>query len=280
MSDPPPLRRNVTHLVVRSVGDGVARSRPETVATEEPMEIRLGGPTQQPVSVAITMRTPSADFELAVGFLFASGLIGGHDVSSVRYCQLPADADQRYNIVTVQSRRAFEVPTPRSFAVNASCGLCGSASLDELAHRCPIVGPGPSVAGSVIAGLPGALRAEQRIFQDTGGLHGAGLFTAGGTLVAVREDVGRHNAVDKIVGHALLAGLLPLREHVLMVSGRVSFEIVEKAAMAGVAVVSAVSAPTSLAVDAAHRFGVTLVGFLRDDHYNVYTHPRRVDPAA
>jgi FdhD protein len=279
MSDLPSPRRNVVHVVVASVRDGVARSRPETLATEEPMEVRLAGPGRNAVSIAVTMRTPSADFELAVGFLFSSGLIGANDVVSVRYCELPADDDQRYNIVTVQSRRAFEAPTPRAFAVNASCGLCGTASLEELAGRCPVVGPGPSVAGSVIVGLPVALRAEQRIFRDTGGLHGAGLFTAGGTVVAAREDVGRHNAVDKIVGYALLAGLLPLGDQILMVSGRVSFEIVEKAAMAGIAVVGAVSAPTSLAVDAAHRFGVTLVGFLREDHYNVYTHPERVDSA-
>jgi FdhD protein len=276
MTRPPATRHNVAHVAVTSVRSGVARSRPDTLATEEPMEIRLAGPTQEPVSIAITMRTPSADFELAVGFLFGSGLIGADDIVAVRYCDLPADADQQYNIVTVQSRRPFQPPAPRHFSITASCGLCGTTSLDDLADRCPVVGRGPTVADSVITTLPSALRAGQRIFSVTGGLHGAGLFTADGTLVAVREDVGRHNAVDKIVGHALLGGDLPLADHLLMVSGRVSFEIVEKAAMAGIAVVAAVSAPTSLAVEAASRFGVTLVGFLRDDHFNIYSHPSRV----
>jgi FdhD protein len=278
-AEAPPLRRNTTNVSVVAVRSGASHRRPDTVATEEPMEIRLAGPGQRPMSVAITMRTPSADFELAVGFLFSSGIIGPTDVASVRYCDLPADAAQRYNIVTVTVTRPITAPTLRAFAVNSSCGLCGTASLDDLADRCPTVADGPVVPASVLAGLPERLRTSQPIFASTGGLHGAALFDGNASLVAAREDVGRHNAVDKVVGHALLAGRTPLDRHLLMVSGRVSFEIVEKAAVAGIGLVSAVSAPTSLAVQAAHRFGVTLVGFLRDGRCNIYAHPGRVDPA-
>jgi len=276
MTDVPVIRHNVSQVQVVSA-QGL--ERPETLATEEPMEIRLAGPGQAPASVAVTMRTPGADFELAVGFLFGAGLLGpaADAVASVRYCDLPADAAQRYNIVTVTSSRPVPAITARPFAISSSCGICGTASLDDLAQRCPAVAPGPPVPAAVVCAMPDQLRANQRIFDRTGGLHGAGLFRRDGTLAVAREDVGRHNAVDKVIGHALLAGEVPLDGHLLMVSGRVSFEIVEKAAVAGVGVVCAVSAPTSLAVDAARRFGVTLVAFLRGPHFNIYAHPERID---
>jgi FdhD protein len=252
--------------------------RPDRLATEEPMEIRVAGPGQVPEPVTVTMRTPGHDFELAVGFLYTEGLVGPSDVAAVKYCELPDDEEQRYNIVTVELRRpAAATSRLRSFPASSSCGLCGTATLDEVERRCPPVAPGPAVPGSVLPTLPGRLRAGQRLFEETGGLHGAALAGADGTVGCVREDVGRHNAVDKVVGHAVLGRAVPLSGRVLMVSGRVSFEIVQKAAMAGIGVIGAVSAPSSLAVEAAERLGVTVAGFIRDGGYNLYSHPERVD---
>jgi FdhD protein len=257
------------------------RERSDSLAAEEPMEIRAGGPGQEPVPVAVTMRTPGADFELAGGFLYTEGLIAGrHEVERIAYCELPPE-EQEYNVVTVRVSRPFDVSSvSRNFWATASCGLCGKASLDHVEVRCDPLPTGPVVAASTIGGLPDALRNRQRIFERTGGLHATGLFGPDGRLVLVREDVGRHNAVDKIVGAALLADDLPLHDRILQVSGRLSFEIVQKAAVAGVPILCAVSAPSSLAVDAAERLGVTLVGFVRDGGFNVYAHPGRIETAA
>jgi FdhD protein len=274
-----PVRRAaVTSVRVCAVDGATARERPDKVVTEEPMEIRWHGPGQEPEALAVTMRTPGNDFELAVGFCLTEGLLQSADeLDTVAYC-LAGEGEQEYNVVTVKLRRAIERSTqPRAFVANASCGLCGKTRLDEVEQQCPPVGAGPVVARSVIASLPDRLRGAQTVFDSTGGLHAAARFTADGELVAVREDVGRHNALDKLVGHALLERQLPLASDVLMVSGRVSFEIVQKAAMAGVPVVCAVSAPSSLAVDAARRLGQTLVGFVRGDSANIYTHPERLD---
>jgi FdhD protein len=274
-----PLRRNVSAVRVLAVRDGTTVERPDRLAGEEPMEIRAGGPRQVPVPVAVTMRTPGNDFELAAGFLCTEALISGRgDIASVSYCDLPTDV-QHYNVVTVRLTGPFEPDAlRRNFYATSSCGVCGKASLDQIEVACRPVPPGPLVPASVIRTMPEELRRAQPIFDQTGGLHAAGLFDSTGRLVSLREDVGRHNAVDKLVGHALLADSLPLGDRVLMVSGRVSFEIVQKAAVAGIPVVCAVSAPSSLAVEAGERFGVTVVGFLRDAGFNVYTHPGRIDP--
>jgi FdhD protein len=270
-------RRPVTMTSIVAVRDGTTLDRADEVVTEEPMEVRLAGPGQDPVSVAVTMRTPGHDFELAVGMLHSEGLVRRGGIRSVRYC-LPADerGEQRWNIVTVRIDRAVDGVPSRTLPMNASCGLCGKTSLDDLGRRCPTVPAGPAVAASVLTGLPEQLRAAQRVFATTGGLHAAGLFDATGQTVVVREDVGRHNAVDKVVGWAVLGERAPLEDHVLMVSGRVSFEIVEKAAMAGIGLIAAVSAPSSLAVDGAQRFGVGLVAFVRGDRFNVYAGPERI----
>jgi FdhD protein len=262
---------------VLAVREGSPHSRPDRLATEEPMEIRVAGPGQEPVNVAVTMRTPGHDFELAAGFLYTEGLIDGRgEIATVAYCELPPE-EQHFNVVTVRLTRAFDAgKVQRNFYATSSCGICGKASLDHVDVRCAPLPTGPMVAGSVIAGLPDALREWQRIFEQTGGLHASGLFDPEGNLLALREDVGRHNAVDKIVGRALLEDALPLHERVLQVSGRLSFEIVQKAAVAGIAVVSAVSAPSSLAVDAGQRLGMTVVGFVRDGGFNVYSHPDRI----
>lgn len=271
------IRRNTASVRITSVRDGVSVQRADRLAAEEPMEVRAGGPGQEPVSVAVTMRTPGNDFELAAGFLFTEGLIEGpQEISSVAYCELPAE-EQHYNVVTVRLRRPFDpAGLTRNFYATSSCGICGKASLDHVRLACARVRPGPVFARSAILSMPEALRAAQRIFEQTGGLHASALFDPDGGVVAAREDVGRHNAVDKLVGRSLLAGEVPLAERGLFVSGRVSFEIVQKAAMAGVPLVAAVSAPSSLAVEAAADLGMTVVGFVRGSGFNVYSHPERV----
>jgi FdhD protein len=246
---------------------------PDDVATEEPMEIRIAGPDEKSKPVAITMRTPGHDFELAAGFLLTEGVVGAGDIGNVDHFE------QEQNIVTVRTTRSIEV-TPRSFLSNSSCGVCGKASLDEVEIRCPVVRTSLTLAGSLIPQLPDRLRAGQQVFDRTGGLHAAGLFDDAGDLLCLREDVGRHNAVDKIVGHAALSAGLPLNDRVLMVSGRVSFEIVQKAAMAGIPVLCAVSAPSSLAIEAGQRLGVTIAGFVRGGSYNLYSHRERIDLSA
>jgi FdhD protein len=278
MADTVPLRRNVTRARVRAIAGGHVHERADRLATEEPMEIRAAGPGQTPVSVAVTMRTPGGDFELAAGFLFTEGLVGGRsDVRGVNYCEDLEPEEQHYNVVTVDLARPFDpAALHRNFFATSSCGICGKATLDHVEVACPRVGPGPSVTPDAIAGMPDALRSAQRVFDQTGGLHAAGLFSAPGTLLSLREDVGRHNAVDKLIGQALLAGDLPLADRVLFVSGRSSFEIVQKAGVAGIPVVASVSAPSSLAVEAGERLGMTIVGFVRDGRCNVYTHPERV----
>lgn len=278
MAEAIPMRRNVTLARIRALADGRAYERADRLATEEPMEIRAAGPGQDPVSVAVTMRTPGGDFELAAGFLFTEGLIGGReDVRKVSYCEDLDPDDQHYNVVTVDLVRPFDLGgLHRNFFASSSCGICGKATLEHVEVACPRVGPGPEVSAGVLAAMPRALRAAQRVFDQTGGLHAAALFAPTGELLSLREDVGRHNAVDKLIGEALLAGGLPLSERILFVSGRSSFEIVQKAGVAGVPVVAAVSAPSSLAVEAGDRLGMTIVGFVRDGRCNVYSHPERV----
>lgn len=271
------LRRNVTDVRVTAINDGIRSERPDSLATEEPMEIRVGGPGQSARAVAVTMRTPSADYELAVGFLFTEGLIAPGDVRRVAYCDDLEDEEQRYNVVTVTLGRAFDHDRlHRNFYATSSCGICGKAALDDVEVRCAPVADGSPMSADVLVSLPERLRSKQRVFDRTGGLHAAGLFTTEGELVSLREDVGRHNAVDKVIGEQVLAGAVPLSHHVLQVSGRASFEIVQKAAVAGIAIVSAVSAPSSLAVEAGNRFNMTIAGFVRDRRFNVYSHPERV----
>jgi FdhD protein len=260
-------------------GDGEVRRR-DSLVTEEPLEIRVsaGGVSQ---TVAVTMRTPGHDFELAAGFLHAEGLVAGVP-RQVSYCADVDRPDQRFNVVTVETDGPAPVGPVRSGIVSSACGVCGSTSLEALHDRgLAPVGPGPVVPVRVLYGLPDALRERQGVFTATGGLHAAGLFTPDGELVAAREDVGRHNAVDKLVGWALLGGRLPLAGTVLMVSGRCGYEIVQKAVAAGIGVVASVSAPSSLAVAVAEEFGVTLVGFLRGERCNVYAGRDRITlPAA
>lgn len=270
--------RHVSSTRILAVRGRTLEVRADRVVTEEPLEIRAAGPGQDPVAVAITMRTPGDEDELAVGFLRTEGLIEGPEVRGVAFGD-PTALAAPDDTVIVRLDRPFDATkvAERHFAATASCGICGRASLDEVQMLVAPIAPGPVVPREVILALPDRLRAAQHAFDATGGLHAAGLFTPDGMLLAIREDVGRHNALDKLVGSQVLERLMPLQERILMVSGRVSFEIVQKAAVAGIPVICAVSAPSSLAIDAAERLGVTLVGFLRDDGFNVYTHDGRIE---
>ncbi|MBH1938231.1 formate dehydrogenase accessory sulfurtransferase FdhD [Streptomyces sp. AV19] len=267
--------------VVR-IRNGAVNARPDTLVAEEPLEIRLNGKP-----LAITMRTPGDDFALAAGFLVSEGVLGdAAELSNIVYCAgatSPDGGGNTYNVVDV--RLAPGVPVPdvnleRNVYTTSSCGLCGKASLDAVrtTARWPLSdGPAPlRLEPGLLAQLPDRLRAAQAVFDRTGGLHGAALFAPDGELLDVREDVGRHNAVDKLVGRALREGLLPLAGTVLLVSGRASFELAQKAVMAGIPVLAAVSAPSSLAVDLAAETGMTLVGFLRGASMNVYAGEERV----
>jgi FdhD protein len=275
--DDAPVRRPTSVVQVVALDRAGHRTRPDRLATEEPMEIRVHGPGEAPAPLVVTMRTPGNDFELAAGFCLTEGVISDSaEIASVAYCLGP-NGDQQFNVVTVALRRpVVDTLHERHFMANASCGVCGKTTLDEVEVRCAPVAPGPVVAASTVLALPDRLGSSQSVFELTGGLHAAATFATDGTLVAVREDVGRHNALDKIVGDAVLARRLPLSALVLMVSGRLSFELVQKAAVAGIPILCAVSAPSSLAVKSALRFGQTLVGFVRDDRCNIYTHPERV----
>lgn len=278
MSGSSPPTRHVTQVPVVAVRGGRAERRDDRLAGEQPLAIRAGGPGEDPVDVAITMRTPGDEAALAVGFLHAEGLIAGPDDVGAIEVGSPTTHAQPDDEVTVRLTRPLDLGAVavRHFVATAACGICGKASIDAVVARCAPIPPGPVVDAATILALPARLRAAQSAFELTGGLHAAGLFDAAGRLVDVREDVGRHNALDKVVGARLLARALPLHDGLVLVSGRASFELVQKAAVAGAPILCAVSAPSDLAVETAERLGVTLVGFLRDDGFNVYAHPERI----
>ncbi|MDQ0810064.1 FdhD protein [Streptomyces sp. B3I7] len=266
------------------IRDGAVSARPDTLVAEEPLEIRLNGR-----QLAITMRTPGDDFALAVGFLVSEGVLGAADeLRNIVYCAgATADGVNTYNVVDVQTAPGVVIPDitlERNVYTTSSCGLCGKASLDAVRTTARwAIDDGDESAGAplrlepeLLSGLPDRLRAAQRVFDRTGGLHAAALFSEDGELLDVREDVGRHNAVDKLVGRALQNDALPLSRTILMVSGRASFELAQKAVMAGIPVLAAVSAPSSLAVDLAAETGLTLVGFLRGASMNIYAGDHRI----
>ena len=277
--DPALPTRHVTSAKIVAVRGAELEVRDDLVVGEEPLEIRAAGPRQDPVQVAVTMRTPGYEDELAIGFLTTEGLLADNEIERVTYGD-PGRLAEPDDSVLVRLARRFDpaLAAKRNFVATASCGICGKASIDDVAVRCEPLPKGlPVISRSVILGLPDALRAAQSAFDRTGGLHAAGLFETDGRLVAVREDVGRHNALDKLIGSRVRARELPLWDRILMVSGRVSFEIVQKAAVAGVPIICAVSAPSDLAIRLSDRLGVTLIGFLRGDGFNVYSHDNRID---
>ncbi|WP_416901867.1 formate dehydrogenase accessory sulfurtransferase FdhD [Micromonospora echinospora] len=273
-------RRDVLRIDLGPAGRVVRR--PDNLAAEEPLEVRVGpaGPVRRR-PLAVTMRTPGDDLDLALGFLLTEGLIrSADDVHTAQLCA-GTETPNTYNVVDVVL--APGVPEPatdpaRNFYTTSSCGVCGKASIDSVRTRSAyrVADDPTTVPASVLAALPGTLRSAQRGFDRTGGLHAAGLFTPTGELVVLREDVGRHNAVDKVVGWAVRERRLPLAGHLLLVSGRASFELTQKAWMAGVPLLAAVSAPSTLAADLAAEAGMTLVGFLRGDTMNVYTGDHRI----
>jgi FdhD protein len=269
-------RATARRRVVRLNGAGRA-ARPDALAAEEPLEIRVGG---EPLTV--TMRTPGQDFDLVAGFLVGEGLVhGGDQLAALRYCAGTDEQGQNtYNVVdaTLRGRAALPLSAHRNLLTTSACGLCGRDTVDAVrTHvRWPLGEDPLTVPPSVLYALPERLREAQRTFDSTGGLHAAGLFSATGELLCAREDVGRHNAVDKVIGWALREGRLPLAGHLLMVSGRASFELTQKAALAGIPLLAAVSAPSSLAADLAEELGLTLVGFLRGESANVYSRADRI----
>ncbi|MEV0082625.1 formate dehydrogenase accessory sulfurtransferase FdhD [Saccharopolyspora sp. NPDC050642] len=277
------MGRVTSRRPVISLRDGARRARPDTLVTEEPLEIRLGG---RPLT--ITMRTPGDDFDLAAGFLVSEGAVRRTgDLLGIRYCAgATSEGANTYNVLDVALAPGTappEISLQRNFYTTSSCGVCGKASLDAVrtVATWPVRDDPAPLDPAVLIALPDRLRAAQKVFDRTGGLHAAGLFGLDGELLCLREDVGRHNAVDKVVGWALREDRLPLSATVLVVSGRASFELVQKAVMAGIPVLAAVSAPSSLAVDLAAESGLTLVGFLRGTSMNVYAgaHRLRLVPA-
>jgi FdhD protein len=276
-----PRPASKTRAQLWRVTDGERSQHTDLLATEEPMEIRLlaGGARR---SLSVTMRTPGNDFELAAGFLFTEGILSDrHAIGRISYCRDPdLTEESRYNIVHVELNRD-QLPDlsklERSTFTSSACGVCGKAGLEALERRdlAPLPA-GPEIDPAILVGLPAVLRSRQGVFEATGGLHAAALFDVRGNLLALREDVGRHNAVDKLIGWDLLEGGLPWSERIVLVSGRAGFEIVQKLIVAGAPLLCAISAPSSLAVDLARAFNLTLVGFLREGRFNLYSAAERI----
>ncbi|AZI58281.1 formate dehydrogenase accessory sulfurtransferase FdhD [Nakamurella antarctica] len=271
------MRRGTTRTKIARFAAGDFTYREDQVAGEEPLEIRVGGK-----QLSVTMRTPGHDVELVHGFLHAEGVIGGReDILVARYCDGVDDQGRNtYNVIDIALAAGLADPVPdrsRAVVTSSACGVCGSASIDSIAQRSRYSPGGPArLTPDVIMALPEALRVHQKTFARTGGIHAAALATQAGSLSLIREDVGRHNAVDKVIGAALLSDQLPLSEHALVVSSRASFELVQKAVLAGIGTLIAVSAPSSLAVELATETEMTLIGFTRQTGFNVYTGHHRV----
>jgi FdhD protein len=282
---PPPSASAERTTVQRVVGT-TATAATDLLAVEAPLEISLGyGPASQreAYALAVTMRTPGHDAELVAGFLLSEGIVQqATDIELIEHRADPRRPKERGNVIRAELAPGVAVELgrlERHFYTTSSCGVCGKTSIEAVqASRCPVPAPmaSPRVAAAIIHALPERQRAAQRVFEQTGGLHATALFSAVGELLLVREDVGRHNAFDKVVGAALMAGQVPLHQSIILVSGRASFELVQKAAVAGAAILAAVGAPSSLAVEAAEEFGLTLLGFVRNERFNIYTHAHRI----
>lgn len=268
-----------TKFKIWTVEKNKIRSRTDRLTVEEPLEIRLVSPEKK---LAVTMRTPGCDFDLVAGFLYSEGIIDRlEDISQITYCtDKNLDREQQYNIVNVRLKETSIANLPsleRHFFTTSACGVCGKASIDALKIRDrPKISATRSVSCETIYRLSDRLRSAQGIFSATGGLHAAALFDLEGNLLKLREDVGRHNALDKLIGSALLSGELPLSDRIVLVSGRSSFEILQKCIVAGVPILCAISAPSSLAVTLAREFDLTLIGFLRGERFNVYAGIERI----
>lgn len=279
------MKTSVSSVQVVKVGSAGVHAQSDLVSVEEPLEIRLGYGTEEDRDkkpISITMRTPGHDFELALGFLFTEGIIASStDITSIRYCSEPESKEAIDNMVVVELQPGVLVDLKkleRHFYTTSSCGVCGKASIEAVKNaNCPVIEKKEGmVSMSLLHELPAVLRKRQSVFEYTGGIHGCAFFTTDGELVVAREDVGRHNALDKLIGAALVSDQVTPSQCILLLSGRISFELVQKAAMASVPIVAAVGAPSSLAVQSAQELGITLVGFLRDHRFNIYTHKERI----
>jgi FdhD protein len=276
---------SVKPTTIKKVSDSGVESKPDLLAIEEPLEIRIGFGAlddRQQKSLSVTMRTPGHDFELASGFLFTEGIIQNFDqIESIKYCEDVGKQEEKEkeNVVRIELKPEVKLDfekLQRHFYTSSSCGVCGKSSIDSVRVSCKKLNDNFSIPSSVVHKLPETLRKAQQVFEYTGGLHAVGLFNAKGELILLREDVGRHNALDKVIGAMLFKKEVPLSNYILMVSGRASFELVQKAAVAGVPILSAVGAPSSLAVDLAKEFGMTLLGFVRDQRFNIYCGDERI----
>jgi FdhD protein len=280
-----PATESLVPIPISKVEGDISSRGSDLLSIEEPLQVRLAYEkkgVKREKSIVITMRTPGHDFELAAGFLFAEGIIqNGDQVAEIQYSGPASHPKQRRNIVTVRLKRGVEPDlrnVRRNFNMNSSCGICGKASIENLVdlHFPALQEGGPVIQASVIHRLPAALREGQALFSRTGGLHAAALFDLEGHLAGLREDIGRHNALDKLIGHELTEGRVPLSEQILMLSGRSSFELIQKALMAGIPIVASVGAPSSLAVELALRFQMTLLGFVREERFNIYSGSCRI----
>ena len=282
MGDSPNSIGSTVNVQIRKVQGSAFASERDVLAVEEPLEIRIGYHFKgqaRAKSISLTMRTPGNDEELAAGFLFAEGFINdAGELGEIRRVRGRKGAPEpnAIDIILNVPAEGLRTRLKRNFTISSSCGVCGKTSIDSIRRRVTPPSGSARVSPATVLSLAAKLRDGQRVFAATGGLHGAAIFDLDGTLLAIREDVGRHNAVDKLVGYALTNAILPLARHMMMVSGRLSFEIVQKAAAAGVPILAAVSAPSSLAVELAEEIGTTLIGFLRDGTFNIYTRPDRI----
>ena len=277
------MTSSVKHTTIKKISDSGIESKPDLLAIEEPLEIRVGfgsmGEREQR-NLSVTMRTPGHDFELAVGFLFTEGIIEHFDqIESVKYCEDGGKQEQKENIVRVELKPQVKIDfekLQRHFYTTSSCGVCGKTSIDAVKVNCDSISDSFKISSDTIHSLPDKLRKAQQVFEHTGGLHASALFDNGGNLVLLREDVGRHNALDKIIGAMIFKNQTPLSSYALLVSGRASFELVQKAAVAGIPVLAAVGAPSSLAVQLARDVNMTLLGFVRDQRFNIYCGEQRI----
>lgn len=274
----------VQPIEITRIGKGSQETKPDLVVSEEPFEIRIGhGPesSRQQFSLSVTMRTPGNDEALCLGFLYTEGIINSlEDVASIKYCEDLGTAEQHENVMRVELQPFVEISNEqfqRNFYTTSSCGVCGKASIDSIKVTCqPLIQEKIQVRSELLFGLSDALRSAQQVFKHTGGLHASGLFNLEGKLLMHQEDVGRHNALDKLIGQSMLNKMEELSTSILVLSGRISFELVQKALRAGIQIIAAVGAPSSLAVDLANEYGMTLIGFLKEDRFNIYTAKERV----
>lgn len=279
------LNPSVSSSSIKKINSDVISDVDDLLAAEEPLEIRLGfgnSSSRKQKSISVTMRTPGNDFELALGFLFTEGIIENQqDVLQIKYCTEVNQHDNLENIVRVELKEHVEVDEnklQRNFFMTSSCGVCGKASIDSVKTNISVSTSVSDfkISKELLHGLSGKLREKQNVFQFTGGLHASALFDTEGNIIFIREDVGRHNALDKLIGASLVKNLLPLDHYILLLSGRISFELIQKAAMAGIKIVAAIGAPSNLAVKTAKEFDITLIGFLRDNRFNIYSSPERI----